>query len=106
MSTFSSTPTTIRSARVDDVAIVADVLAQAFYDDPVFGWCLPDGARRAAVLPRFFELVTSTLLAYDQVHVTASTSGAALWVPPGQPSVPEADAPAFFDALGDVVGPD
>ena len=42
MTDITITPsTTIRLVRSDDVAAVADILAAAFHDDPVFTWCRP-----------------------------------------------------------------
>jgi ribosomal protein S18 acetylase RimI-like enzyme len=105
MSTSTITPFEIRRAARTDVDTVADVLAQAFFTDPVFRWCLPDEARRAELLHPFFSLVTSALLPYDDVHVTPS-GGVALWVPPGQPPVPEGEAERFEAALAELMGAD
>ena len=99
------TSPTIRVAGPSDVAAVARILADGFTDDPVFAWCIPDRDRRVAVLPAFFELVTNALLEHRRVHV-AGSDGAALWVPPDQPPIAEADAPAFEAALTDLLGPD
>jgi ribosomal protein S18 acetylase RimI-like enzyme len=105
MNTSTITPTEIRRAAGADVGAVADVLARAFFTDPVFRWCLPDDDRRAAILHPFFSLVTSALLPYDDVHLTTS-GGVALWVPPGQPPVPEREAPRFEEGLGELMGVD
>ena len=51
MNSFTLTSTDITRATTADVAAVADVLALAFLDDPVFAWCVPDDSRRAAILP-------------------------------------------------------
>jgi ribosomal protein S18 acetylase RimI-like enzyme len=105
MSTFTVTPTEIRRAANTDVDSVADVLAQAFFADPVFRWCLPDDARRTEILQPFFSLVTSALLPYEDVHLTPS-GGVVLWVPPGQPPVPEDEAPRFEEGLAELMGAD
>jgi ribosomal protein S18 acetylase RimI-like enzyme len=105
MSTSTITPIEIRRAGGADVDAVADVLAKAFFVDPVFRWCLPDESRRAAILHPFFTLVTSALLPYDDVHLTTS-GGVALWVPPGQPPVPEGEAHRFGEGLGELMGAD
>jgi ribosomal protein S18 acetylase RimI-like enzyme len=105
MSTSTITPIQIRRAAHADVDAVADVLAQAFFADPVFRWCLPDEARRAEILHPFFALVTSALLPYDDVHVTPA-GGVALWVPSGQPPVPESEAQRFGEGLGELMGAD
>ena len=97
---------TIRPAGAVDAADVAFTLAEAFRDDPVFAWCLPDPARRSEVLPSFFRLVTDTVVAYQEVAVTADGQAAALWVPPGCPAVPAPHAGAFEAGVADLVGDD
>jgi hypothetical protein len=48
------------------------VLAEAFRDDPVFGWLLPDGATRPEALRRFFALETRHIaLPHRQSIITA-----------------------------------
>ncbi len=105
MNSFTLTSTDITRATTADVAAVADVLALAFLDDPVFAWCVPDDSRRAAILPAFFEIVTDAVLGYEEVYQTAS-GGAALWVPPGEPAVPENRTASFEEALGELLGAD
>ena len=101
--TTSTMPTSIRKAHPDDITVAGEVMADAFFDDPVFRWCIPDDEQRAAVLPAFFALVGATLLPYDEVHIAGDGAGAAFWVPPGQPSVPPAAAPAFEERLGELL---
>jgi len=65
---------------------VSAALAAAFHDDPVFGWLLPDGAKRARSLRRFFTIETRRIvLRHGRSMATraAGTSGAALVLPPG-----------------------
>jgi GNAT superfamily N-acetyltransferase len=101
--TLTSTP--IRRAAEADITTVAAVLADSFFADPVIAWCVPDPARRAAILPPFFALITATILPFEEVYLT-ETGGAALWVPAGEPPVPEADEARFGEALVDMVGDD
>jgi ribosomal protein S18 acetylase RimI-like enzyme len=101
--TTSTVSTSIRRAHQGDIAVAGQVMADAFFDDPVFRWCMPDDDRRAGILPAFFSLVAATLLPYDEVHVTGDGAGAAFWVPPGQPSVPAAEAPAFEERLAELL---
>src|SRR5262245_55965300 len=99
--------TTIRRAGFDDLNGVASVLATSFQDDPIFSWCIPDAARRAAILPTFFRVVANAIAPHDDIHVAAITSrpvsgaidGAALWLPPGAAPVGDLEA-AFAELLG------
>jgi ribosomal protein S18 acetylase RimI-like enzyme len=86
--------------------VVSRTLASAFHDDPVFGWCIPDATRRAAVLPRFFELCAAALLPYEESQLVGPGAAVALWVPVGRPPVPEEQAAAFEAAVADLVGED
>jgi ribosomal protein S18 acetylase RimI-like enzyme len=94
----------IRRCDATELDVAATILAAAFQDDPILRWCLPDDERRTGILPTFFSLVGHAIGGYDEVYVT--TDGAAMWVPPGAPAVPEADGPAFEQALADLLGPD
>lgn len=66
-----------------DVATLAVVMAQAFFDDPVMGWLLPDPRRRHDRLRRYFELeLTLVGLARGQVWTTGRRNAAAITTPP------------------------
>jgi hypothetical protein len=45
---MATTGVSVRPATRGDVRMLADVLAKAFYDDPVFRWMLPDDETRLA----------------------------------------------------------
>ena len=49
--------------------------------------------------------MTDAVLGYEEVYQTAS-GGAALWVPPGEPAVPENRTASFEEALGELLGAD
>ncbi|ORA31751.1 GNAT family N-acetyltransferase [Mycobacterium aquaticum] len=65
----------------------ARVLAEAFYSDPVFGWLLPDPARRADALERYFTIAARDVVLRHPGSIAARGSsgplGAALVLPPG-----------------------
>jgi ribosomal protein S18 acetylase RimI-like enzyme len=67
---------------------VSAALAEAFCDDPVLSWLLPDAATRGSALRRFFAIETRHIaLPHRQSTTTAGTAevaGAALVLPPGQ----------------------
>jgi GNAT superfamily N-acetyltransferase len=67
-------------------------LAEAFQDDPVMSWLLPDAGRRAAALRRFFALETRYVALPHASSVAAAgeegTLGAALVLPPGRWRMP------------------
>jgi len=101
---FTSPP--IQPARRADVASASRTLADAFQDDPVFGWCVPDATHRAAVLPRFFELCSEAVLLAGDAQLAAGGAAVALWAPPGQAPVPAGQAAEFEAAVADLLGAD
>lgn len=74
----------LRRATRADASRLRVVLAEAFHDDPMFGWLIPDDARRPARLRRHFG-VELLHLALPRGHVwtTQDLAGAALIMPPG-----------------------
>jgi GNAT superfamily N-acetyltransferase len=74
----------LRRATVEDVAHLKDVMAQAFFEDPVLGWLMPDDAKRRARLRRFFAIeLRHVALRRGRVWTTGELAGAALSLPPG-----------------------
>jgi GNAT superfamily N-acetyltransferase len=75
----------VRKARRDERAQVAEVLADGFYDDPVATWFYPDDARRREQLRNVFALVGERVwFDHDLTYTTDGVVGAAIWVPPGK----------------------
>ena len=67
---------------------VAAALADAFIDDPVMSWILPDPRSRNRQLTGLFRLLLRIhYLQMDSVWTTPGTLGAALWAPPGHASI-------------------
>jgi GNAT superfamily N-acetyltransferase len=79
----------LRQATVEDVHRLRAVLAEAFLDDPVLGWLMPDDSKRLARLRRFFAVELGHLtLPRGRVWTTSDLTGAALSLPPGAWRVP------------------
>lgn len=74
----------LRTATAEDVSRLARAMAEAFYDDPVFGWLMPDDKRRLARLRRFYvaELL-HVGLGRGQAWTSDALAGAAICAPPG-----------------------
>jgi GNAT superfamily N-acetyltransferase len=73
----------IGKATEADRSEVVTALAQAFYDDPVLGWFLPDDARRMRQLESLFGYFGEKVwFALDETYTTAMAAGAAVWMPP------------------------
>jgi ribosomal protein S18 acetylase RimI-like enzyme len=79
----------LRPATAADVGRLKTVLAEAFFDDPIFGWLIPDDAKRPARLRRFFGIeLRHVALPRGRVWTTRDRVGAALSLPPGMWRMP------------------
>jgi GNAT superfamily N-acetyltransferase len=78
------TSVSVRRVRPDDYGPLAEVLARAFYDDPVTSWFYPHAARRMKHARRFFAIRQRQLADQGLMYTTAERSGAALWAGPGR----------------------
>jgi GNAT superfamily N-acetyltransferase len=95
----------VRVAGRGDEAEAAQVLALAFYDDPVFSWLVPGEGSRQRRLRRFFltELHHESLRhgAVEVACVDGRVAGAAVWFPPGAGLGTEVAAlPGYLRAFG------
>jgi len=76
-------PLRARQATAKDVPDLAQTLAAAFFDDPVFAWLYPVAERRRGILPRWFEIVIEGFMPHEEIMTTGSALAGAIWVPPG-----------------------
>jgi GNAT superfamily N-acetyltransferase len=88
-----------------DLARLSDALADAFWDDPVLSWILPDEDSRHRRLARLFGVqLKGHYLPLGTVWTTPGGAGAALWAPPGHAIIPPATIlrhlPDMIRALG------
>jgi len=63
-----------------------EMLARAFFDDPLWVYILADAATRRRVLPAFFTATAEYGRLHGRVDTTPSTDGAAIWIPPASGS--------------------
>jgi ribosomal protein S18 acetylase RimI-like enzyme len=79
----------LRRATAEDVQRLRTVLAEAFFDDPVFGWLMPDDTKRRARLRHYFGIeLRHYALPHGHVWTTDDLAGAMLGLPPGKWRVP------------------
>jgi GNAT superfamily N-acetyltransferase len=79
----------LRLATVEDVPRLRAVMAEAFFEDPVITWLMPEETKRRARLRRFFGIeLRHMALARGRVWTTSDLTGAALSTPPGAWRVP------------------
>jgi ribosomal protein S18 acetylase RimI-like enzyme len=82
-------PATLRRATIEDVPQLAQVLAEAFNDDPAFEWLLPNERKRPAGLRRFFAVELRAMgLERGSVWTSDELAGAAVSTDPGKWRLP------------------
>jgi GNAT superfamily N-acetyltransferase len=72
-----------RRAEPSDRARVAEIIAGAFADDPLWGWALarPDG--RTDHVAAYWRLFLEGPLRYPDTWITTAGTATAVWIPPG-----------------------
>lgn len=74
----------LTSIQPDQLAEASQMLAHAFFDDPLVEYITPDPARRERHLPWFFRLATRYGQQYGETYtLPGAVAGAAIWLPPG-----------------------
>ena len=73
----------LRIATAADVERLRTVLADAFFEDPMLSWLMPNDRTRRAQLRRYFGIeLRHYTLARGRVWTTADLTGTALTLPP------------------------
>ncbi len=80
----------VRAARRDEAALLGEVLADAFAEDPVFAWLIPLHLRgRDNRVRAFFTSMSRGYLRQGKpCYLTGDASAAALWAAPGAWAMP------------------
>ncbi len=74
----------VRAVTAADSSSVSQLLARAFWDDPLTSHLLPDEKTRDVKLPRMFGLLLKLGLPHRACFVTSGCEAATLWRPPNQ----------------------
>ena len=101
----ASDPSPPRAGAASDLPALSDALADAFVEDPIFGWLIPNDDSRRGRLRRFFELeLRYVVLPKGQIWTSAETNGASLELPPGAWRMPFTTQLAHGSAFTRVFG--
>lgn len=75
----------VRKAQPAQAPALAETLARAFQDDPLFSWLFPDPSRRLSVSRRGFDLYLRRVwLQHEETYAVGDPAvGACVWEPPG-----------------------
>lgn len=64
----------------NDVEVLGQVIAEAFFDLPQSRWLVPDPGTRRAIFPAYFQLAVEHAMANGTVQTTPDRDAAALWI--------------------------
>jgi len=79
----------VRAAGRGEAALLGEVLADAFAEDPVFAWLIPQARGRDNRLRTFFTSMSRAYLRSGKpCYLAADASAAALWAAPGAWAMP------------------
>jgi GNAT superfamily N-acetyltransferase len=98
-------PPGIRRATEADAEGLTELFALAFYDDPAWSWAFPDANQRMDHLRIWWGLYMHSGLPHGGVWMTDDRGAAALWIPPGEPELSEADEARVQPLLRELIGP-
>jgi GNAT superfamily N-acetyltransferase len=73
----------VERAHARDVDVLAQIIADAFFDLAVSSWLVPHPRDRRAIFPAYFRLHVEHALSDGLVLTTPARDGAALWIPVG-----------------------
>jgi GNAT superfamily N-acetyltransferase len=97
-------PAGVRQVTDEDVDVVAELFALAFYEDPTWSWAFPDPERRKEQHQLLWGLFLRSAVPYGSVWTTADRGAAALWIPPGEPELSDADEERLEPLVRDLLG--
>lgn len=105
----------IRVATEADLDAVAETLARAFESDPVWGLAFADPeaesgdpgelGRKLERMRAVWGYIARAALPLEWVWLNRDAAAVALWIPPGQPEMPPADARGFEPFVTAACGP-
>ncbi len=97
-------PSGVRQVTEADADRVAELFALAFYSDPTWSWAFPDPGQRMDQHRVLWGLLLQSAIPYGSVWMTNDGGAAALWIPPGESELTEADEARLEPLVRDLAG--
>lgn len=95
-----------RQATEADLDAIAETMALALNESPVWTWAFPDPAARVRAQRGIWRYCFAAALEYGWAWQLENCAAAALWIPPGKPEMPPEAAVAFGPYLDQLLGAD
>jgi ribosomal protein S18 acetylase RimI-like enzyme len=87
-----------------DVERVVEVLAGAFYSDPLWSWAFPDPQHRREQHRRLWRLCVEGAMRFPGVWLTDGGTATSVWIPPGENEFSSAQEARFEPRLRELLG--
>ena len=87
---------------VDDVV---EIMAGAFFTDPLWGWAFPDPQRRRDQHRQVWRLFVQAAIRYPWVWLNGPRTAAAVWIPPGGTELGPQEETRFEQLVTEQAGP-
>jgi GNAT superfamily N-acetyltransferase len=95
----------IRVAATGDLDALTAIMATAFRHDPVWGeYSFPGSSQRLDTAAAFWRAYLGAMLRHDWSFLTAGDESAAVWVPPGERELTDAQEHELEALLRDLLG--
>jgi ribosomal protein S18 acetylase RimI-like enzyme len=95
--------------RIVDRSLVAtsvEILVEAFYADPLWGWAFPDDSRRREQHREVWTMAVEGAIRYPWVRLAEGDTATAVWIPPGGTEMTDEDAERFEELVVELLGRD
>lgn len=79
----SPTPSSVRTATIDEQKYIIATMVLAFSSDPAIRWLYPDSHTYLGHFPDFVQAFAGKAFTLETVYQVNDYCGAALWLPPG-----------------------
>lgn len=97
-------PIGVRQVTDADADRVTELFTLAFFNDPLWSWAFPDPEQRIDGHRLLWGLFLHSALPYGWVWMTDDGGAAALWIPPGEVELSEADEACLEPLVRDQLG--
>jgi len=102
VSQHEMTPSVVGPGQIETAL---QILVDAFYDDPVWGWAFPDALHRRDQHRVLWRAALDGAMRYPWVWLAPGDTATSVWIPPEGTELSEEQAARFEPMLRDLLGP-
>jgi GNAT superfamily N-acetyltransferase len=103
---MSQSSESTRTVGPEQVEAAVEILVEAFYDDPLWSWALPDPERRRDQHRVLWRATVEGAVRYPWVWLADGASATSVWIPPGGTEFSEEQDTGLEPMLREELGSD